>query len=287
MGQSRVIISGVVGGVFASTAALWPGLAASQQSTGIPNLTMDSKAGWMEVGDEYIAPVSGPGPVTNDPRYPYLDNGAARRAGKQPTYRVADLSNPILQPWAKEQMQKANDDVIAGHVPFRPRERCYPGGVPGFVVYTLVMPFYFLQGEKEVTILNEGGPEVRHVFMNVPHSQNPKPSWYGESVGHYENEDTLVVDTIGISTKTFVDNYRTPHTDQLHVVERFKLIDGGKMLEDTITVEDPGTFTTPWTALQRWRRVDRTLEENICAENNFAFFDYGVAPLPHADKADF
>jgi hypothetical protein len=124
-----------------------------------------------------------PGPVTNDPRYPYVDNGAARRAGGQPTYRVADLNNPILQPWAKESMKKANDEVLDGKVPFRPRERCYPGGVPGFVVYTLVMPFYFLQTEKEVTIINRGGPETRRVYLNVPHSANPKPSWYGESVG--------------------------------------------------------------------------------------------------------
>jgi len=243
---------------------------------------------WLEIGDELLPPPSGPGPVTNDPRYPYVDNGAARRAGIQPTYRVADLNNPILQPWAKEEMKRANDEVLAGKVPFRPRERCYPGGVPGFVVYTLVMPFYFLQTKKEVTIVNAGGPEVRRVYLNVPHSANAKPSWYGESVGHYENGDTLVVDTTGLSTKTFVDNYRTPHTEQLHVVERFKLIDGGKMLEDMITVEDPGAFTTKWSAVQRFRREEgRPLLEDVCAENNYAFFDYNVAPLPHDDKPVF
>jgi hypothetical protein len=272
-----------------ASALLWPALAADGGRNGaIPDLTMKAGLSWMEIGDELLAPPSGPGPITNDPRYPYLDNGAARRAGKQPTYRVADLSNPILQPWAREQMRKANDDVIGGKVPFRPRERCYPGGVPGFVVYTLVMPFHFLQTEKEVTIINEGGPEIRRVFMNVPHSKNMKPSWYGESVGHYENGDTLVVDTIGISTKSFVDNYRTPHTDKLHVIERFKLIDGGKMLEDTMTIEDPDTFTMPWSAVQRWRLVeDRPLIEDICAENNFAFFDYSVAPMPQAARPDF
>jgi hypothetical protein len=60
------------------------------------------------------------------------------------------------------------------------------------------------------------------------------------------------------------------------------------MLEDTMTVEDPGAFTMPWSAVQRWRLVeDRPLAEDICAENNYAFFDYGVAPLPQADKPDF
>src|SRR6202030_2200190 len=89
--------------------------------------------------------------------------------------------------------------------------------------------------------------QVRHVYLNVPHSANPKPSWYGESVGHYEG-DTLVVDTISMNDKTFVDNYGTPHTTQLHVAERFRMIDGGKTLEVNIKVDDPGAFTMPWTA---------------------------------------
>src|SRR5438105_8031993 len=209
-----------------AAAVLLPALRAAQaqQNAAVPDLTMKAGQAWMEMGDELLPPASGAGPVTNDPRYPYVDNGRARRINGQPTYRVADLSNPILQPWAREQMRKANEHVIAGKVPFRPRERCYPAGVPGFVVYTLVMPFYFLQTPQEVTIVNEGGPEIRHVFMNVPHSKNQAPSWYGESVGHYENDDTLVVDTTAISTKSFVDNYRTPHTDKLHVNERFRLI---------------------------------------------------------------
>ena len=231
--MSKHSLVSAVAGILCAGAALWPTPGAEgAQNPNIPNFHPLYGTAWLEIGDELLAPPSGPGPVTNDPRYPYVDNGAARRAGIQPTYRVADLSNTILQSWAKEEMKKANDDVLAGKVPFRPRERCYPGGVPGFVVYTLVMPFYFLQTEKEVTIVNQGGPEVRRVYLNVPHSANPKPSWYGESVGHYENGDTLVVDTISLSTKTFVDNYRTPHTEKLHVVERFKLIDGGKMLED-------------------------------------------------------
>jgi hypothetical protein len=74
--------------------------------------------------------------------------------------------------------------------------------------------------------------------------QNPKPFWYGESVGRYES-DTLVVNTIGQNTKTFVDNYRTPHSEKLHVVERYRLIEGGKMLHADITIDDPTTFIQP------------------------------------------
>jgi hypothetical protein len=266
---------------------VWPNKVAAQQSVTVPDFAVDNKSAWLMVGDELLPPPSGPGPVTFDKRYPYVDNAAARRTGTQPTYRVADLGNPILKPWAADQMRKANDWVLAGKVPFRARERCYPAGVPGWVVYTLAEPIFILQTEKQVTMINQGGPEVRRIYMNVPHSANPKPSWYGESVGHYEGGDTLVVDTIAISTKTFIDSYRTPHTDQLHVVERYRLIDSGKMIEVLISVEDPGAFTTPWSAMQRFRRVPREWSEDICAENNFDFLQYEVVPLPQADKPDF
>jgi hypothetical protein len=124
---------------------------------------------------------------------------------------------------------------------------------------------------------------VRHVYLDVPHSENPKPSWYGESVGHYEG-DTLVVDTIGQNTKTFVDNYRTPHTERLHVVERWKLIDGGHTLEVEIRVDDPDTFYEPWSAIQRFRRVQQAMMEEVCAENNQHLFEYHI---PVANKPDF
>jgi hypothetical protein len=275
-------------GIVCAAAALWSPSAAAQPNLAAPNLYVDSETGWLPVGDDFLPPPSGPGPVTFDKRHPYVDNGAARRTGTQPTYRVADLGNPILQPWAAEQMRKANDEVLAGKVPFRPRESCYPGGVPGFLVYNLVFPNRFLQTEKQVTIINPGGPELRRVYLNVPHSAQVTPSWYGESVGRYEGNDTMVVDTIGLSTKTFVDNYRTPHTDRLHVVERFKLTGGAQMLDVLITVDDPGAFTTPWSAIQRFRRIQAgPMEEAICAENNVNPFNFAVVPIPQADKPDF
>jgi len=257
----------------------------AKQGAAVPDFTIDSKSPWLMVGDELLPAPSGPGPVTFDKRYPYVDNAAARRTGTQPTYRVADLSNPILQPWAVEQMRKANDWVLAGKVPAR--ERCYPAGVPGWVVYTLAEPIFILQTEKQVTMINQGGPEVRPIYLDVPHSPNPKPSWYGESVSDYDGNDTLVAESIAISTETFIDSYGTPHTDQLHVVERYKLIDGGKMMEVLISIEDPGAFTTPWSAMQRFRRVPREWSEDICAENNLDFLQYEVVPLPQADKPDF
>jgi hypothetical protein len=111
------------------------------------------------------------------------------------------------------------------------------------------------EGMNEVIAQN--GPEIRHIYLNVTHSKDVKPSWYGESVGHYENGDTLVIDTIRISSKSFIDNYRTPHTDQLHVIERWKLAADGKTADVSVFVEDEGVFTTPGSAtINLWAPTD-------------------------------
>jgi hypothetical protein len=180
-------------------------------------------------------------------------------------------------------MKKDNDEVLAGKIGYTARSSCRPAGVPTFMTYSRFEPIYFIQTPRQVTMMFAGDAQVRRVYLNVPHSENPKLSWYGESVGHYEG-DTLVVDTIAQNNKTFVDNYRTPHTEKLRVGERWKLVDDGKMLEVNIRVEDPDTYYEPWSALQRFRRVQLQMREEICAENNQHLFDYGV---PVANKPDF
>jgi hypothetical protein len=120
-------------------------------------------------------------------------------------------------------MKKDNDEVLAGKFAFTARSSCKPAGVPGFDVL-LGGALFILQSPIEVAMIFSGNAEVRHIRLNASHSANPKPSWYGESVGYYEG-DTLVVDTIGLNDRTFIDNYRTPHTDKLHVTERWRLIE--------------------------------------------------------------
>ncbi len=261
-------------------------VSALSKDVSIRNLAPETQTSWVPdrpTGDDFLPPADGgPGPVMSPKDRPYVPNGN----GRQPTYRIADTSNPILKPWAKAQMEKANDAVRAGKVPYITRERCWPAGVPGFTVYTRVQPIHFMQTKKEITIVNELNTQIRRVYMDVPHTKNPGHSWYGESVGHYEG-DELVVDTIGLNDKTFVDNYRTPHTDQIHVVERWKLIEGGTILQATVTVDDPGAFNMPWTGVQRWKRIARPLEEYLCEPSNDGYFSYDVVPLPKADKADF
>ena len=98
--------------------------------------------------------------------------------------------------------------------------------------------------------------------------------------------DTKVHSYLAVDKRTFVDNYRTPHTESMHVTERWKLIDDGKLLEVNIRVDDPETFYEPWNAIQRYRRVQQRYTEQACAEGNARdpFFDYNV---PIANKPDF
>jgi hypothetical protein len=280
---STCLVAGVLCTAGGASAADW------LKNQVVPNFAPTANTGWVldhavGVDDLLPPPTGGPGPVTFDKAYPYVPNGF----GAPPTYRVADLTNPILQPWTIPSMKKANDEVLAGKVPFRARERCWPVGVPGFNAYSLVEPFFFYQTPDKVVVINQGGPEIRRIYLNVTHSKDAKPSWYGESVGHYENGDTLVIDTIGISPKSYIDNYRTPHTDQLHVVERWKLAPDRQTVDVSIFVEDPGAFTVPWSAVQRWRRVENApLVPVACNENNGDFFNHGLVPLPEAAKPDF
>ena len=229
-----------------------------------------------------LTPVPGsPSPIRPDPAHPLVLN-AAILEGKQPTFRIGDLSNPNVKQWAKDIMKKDIDEVLAGKIAFSPRASCIAPGVP---VFDLLGGgnFYFIQGPNEVTIVFDANQEVRRIHLNVPHSKTITPSWHGESVGHYEG-DTLVVDTIGFNTRTFVDNYRTPHSDKLHVTERWKVIENGDRLQVDLAIDDPETFNAPWQSLVRYRRAPDTLTEQICAENNQVLVDYHI---PTAARPDF
>ena len=254
---------------------------AAEQGASIPDFSSKDAAWVFGLGD-YIAIPGEPSPTRNDPAHRYVSNNEFRASGAQPTYRIADLSNPNIKPWAKEVMKQENNKALSGRMPYSARASCMPSGVPAFMM-AAVEPIHFMQTPKQVTMIFSGDAQIRRIYLDVPHSANLKPSWYGESVGHYEG-DTLVVDTIGLNDKTFIDNYRTPHTAKLHVVERYKLIDDGKTLQVTFRVEDPDTFYQPWSAIGKLRRVQMPMHEEACAENNQNLFDYHI---PVANKSDF
>jgi hypothetical protein len=259
-------------------------LAAETQTGRLPDFS-SNEISWEAESMEFVPPPSGPGPVRSAKDHPYISNQVARATGVSPTFRVADLSNPILKPWVVAELRKVNDAVLAGKPMFNREVRCWTPGVPAFLLDPGQL--FFIQTPKEIWMIGHDDHRVRHVYLNVRHSAHPTPSWYGESVGHYEG-DTLVVDTIGLNDKTLVDNYRTPHTDQMHVVERFRLIDGGKTLETIVRIDDPGAFNMPWSAIQRFRAVhEGPLPEKACAEDTQNYFGYDLELIPQADKPDF
>jgi hypothetical protein len=268
--------------LFAAVAASPIASSMAQPKSAPPDFSSNG-AGWVGLNGAgpFFEPVPGQlPPIVSDPAHPFVPNGT----NAQPSFRIADLSNPNLKPWVKERMKKDIDEVLAGKIAFTPSSSCVPAGVPLFMGYGGPNPIVFLQTPKEVWIIFMSDQQIRRIYLDVPHSAHPKPSWYGESVGHYEG-DTLVVDTIGMNDKTVVDVYRTPHTEKLHVVERWRMVDDGKAMEAVFTVDDPDTFYQPWSGMRRYRRAQQEHDEIVCAENNTNnVFDYHV---PKAEKPDF
>lgn len=295
------------GWALASAVCLAGGLNCAVMAEGAPpNFAPNPNVGWYAYSRIFIPPARGAGPVQQDQAHPFVSNDEFRVTGKQPTAQLADLNNPILQPWAREVVRNRNELVLSGMPADPPQASCWPVGVPGFLLRPMTQPMYFVQGPKVVVMILASHPEIRHIHLTDKHSPNVKPSWYGESIGHYEG-DAFVVDTIGIDDRTLVDGFGTPHTKQLHVIERFHLIKDGRVLEANVHVEDPGAFTMPWDAIQRFRQyeaavakipVERLVQlasapegplvEMICAENPNSFFPGTTAlPIPQALVPDF
>src|ERR1051326_2551809 len=277
----------VVLALMASVAMIATASGQQPPQAGIPNL---SGAGFGWRGRPGFDPVPGSPPaVSDDPAHPHTGNRDSR-PGQPSSFWWGAIKNPNLTDFAKEDLKKTNNESVSGKAIYNREARCWPTGVPTFDINQGFL--YFVQTPKLVLMVWEGDHVVRHIYMNVPHSPNPKLSWYGESVGHYEG-DTLVVDTIGQNTQTYVDNYRTPHSEKLHVVERFRAINGGKNLKADIFVEDPATFKQPVHVSHTWRSAPQdSFDEQSCAESgpgNFVFSSdpSRVEPIPTAIKADF
>jgi hypothetical protein len=224
---------------------------------------------------------------------------------------VGDYTNPILKPAAAEVVKKFGEMSIAHFGFHNPRNQCWPNGVP----FILPVGMQMLQQPDKITILYQVDHQVRHVRMNAQHPAQVTPTWFGDSVGHYEG-DTLVVDTVGIKVGPFamVDWYGTPQTPALHVVERYRLIDyeaakeglerdanenfraqpanmdakyRGKYLQLLVTVEDPNVFTTPWSTTVTYGKPAVDWVEAVCAENPRKYGTEEDAQVPAANKPDF
>jgi hypothetical protein len=229
-------------------------------------------------GQQFRNPASGPGPVQ---RIGVPDDATFTKNW------FGDDTNPILQPWAAAAVRAQRERELRGVPDGSGFTTCRPMGVPFILTY--VRPIQFLQEPDRVTILYQYDHQSRTVYLNRPHAKDVKPSWYGESVGYYEG-DTLVVDTVGLNDKTWIDKFGTPHTEALHVIERYRLTDRGERLQVDFTVSDPGAFTMDWSGMVRFSRTEEweapqlapagVMLEEVCAENN-------GGDIPAADKPDF
>lgn len=146
--------------------------------------------------------------------------------------------------------------------------KCFPPGMP--YIYLQVFPLQILQTPKELIELFEYDHTVRHIFTDGrKHPSDHTPSYKGHSIGHWEG-DALVVDTIGLNGKIWLDRVGHPESDRMHIVERIHRVDD-KTLQVDFTFDDPNCYSKPWTAQLRNRvRPDWEILEHVC-EDNLAF----------------
>jgi hypothetical protein len=196
---------------------------------------------------------------------------------------VGDHTNPILRPHVAEVVRKNGEADLVGTGPLTPSQLCQPSGVPN--IFNVLGHMQVLQTPDMVVFLYDRDQMARFVYLNQEHPKDLKPSYFGHSVGRYEG-DQLVVDTVGLNDKTPTDRFGTPHSDKLHVVERYRVIDEWTTLQVHVTVEDPESFTTPWTALSAFRRGPAEWSYDYCQENNRKA-EGGYYPIPMDETPDF
>jgi hypothetical protein len=243
-----------------------------EQNSAVP----DFSGPWMRTGNafDFAAPPAGtaPGPLVNT-------------SGDR-LVPVGNYDSPILKPWAATEVKKHGDILLGGKLALDAHTSCTPMGLP--YVLQVRDNVWFLQTTDSITIVYQNGSQRRLVHLNAQHSAHPAPSWFGESVGHYEG-DTLVVDTIGIAVHEFsaIDRFGTPHTDAMHVIERYRVDDSRKTMRVDFTVDDSGTFNMPWHASVLYGTGVERPGEYVCAENNNNYFHEEEIPIPQSDKPDF
>jgi hypothetical protein len=189
-------------------------------------------------------------------------------------YDTASFSkgDPPMTPWGHAQFNVAKPSQGPRGVSLTETTdrvyKCVPAGMP--YIYLQLFPMQIVQTPKEVIELFESDHTVRHIFIDGrKHPADIKPSYNGHSIGHWEG-DTLVVDTIGLNGKTWLDRVGHPDSDQMHIVERIHRVDD-KTLQVDFTFDDPKSYLNPWTAQMRFRlRPDWDIMEDVC-EDNLAF----------------
>jgi hypothetical protein len=304
--KSATYVSRAAVGLIATSIFVWPTIGA-ESTVRIP----DFSGLWAREYIGFEPPASGTGPIVNRSRLPSGQSNLRQLVG--------DYTNPILKPEASEIVKKRGEIGLTNVPAPSPSNQCLPMSPPFILLWQKIQ---VLQQEDRITILYAEDHQVRRVRMNQKHPAHVIPSWSGDAIGRFEG-DTLVVDTIGIKVGPYsmMDWFGTPHSEPLHVIERYRLIDyeaareaiqlrekeslhidstsglgygvaidpnyKGKALQVQFTVGDEGTLTMPWSATITYQRALGDWVEIVCAENTHEYYNGTETNVPHADKPDF
>jgi hypothetical protein len=217
--------------------------------------------------EDAIKPVPRLPDGTVDLTGPWLGGGSNGDIERDGGLKPGEL--PLLA-WARD----LRDKRLEKDEPFT---ACLPMGVPRSTIYPWKFAMsYTSKGLTHIYVLHETGDAGAHrvVYMDGrPHPEDPVPTWFGHSIGRFDG-DTLVIDTIGYNDKFWFDNRGTPHTEQLHTIERWTRVNFGSMINN-FTLDDPGAFSRPVELTFRATHIrpDLDLMEFICLEDN----QYGIA----------
>jgi hypothetical protein len=194
-----------------------------------------------------------------DPAHPDI-SGIWKLTAPKPVVRTLAGKTPPLLPAAKAVYDKHLAQAEAGDRSFDGVSDCLPPGMPH--IQLIDKPFQILQKPKTLYFLYQENRLPRRAYLDHQHP-DVDVSFLGDSIAKWEG-GTLVVDTIGLNDQTVLDASGLPHSDQLHVVERYHLAKG--ILEDRITIEDSKTYAAPWSTVVRYRRMPAAyhMQEEVC-----------------------
>lgn len=218
-------------------------------------------------GDERLVELDTPdstNPFTIEAN-PLLRIPRVAQSTADPTFRKLTIGEIPFQPWARALYAFRQENQLEPHT------RCKPSGGPRAFLTPYGVEFLELKDLQRVLIVDIGGPHtIRVVYLDGrPHPENFAPTYLGHSTGRWDGK-MLIVDSVGFNERFWMDRFGLPHTDRLHIVERFTRLDE-TTLKYEVTIDDPGAYTAPWTSglLLRWSS-SQELFEYVCQDNNLA-----------------
>jgi len=249
---------------------LWTPASAKAQTPGFDNSRLLLPLGGGQETPSDFPKVGPSGPV------PRMPDGKPDLSGIWGIANVGKPGEPQLTPAAAELFAKLRKERTASD---EPSVHCLPHGPLWSGVGAGIEPAKFVQAPNLLVILEQGNVRSYHqIFLDGRgHPKDLDPTWFGDSIGKWDG-DTLVVDTIGYNDRVWMDSPGHPHTEQLHIVERYHRRDLGN-LDIQVTVEDPGTLTKPWIISRGATLGSTELLEDICGED-------GNQDLLHLEAAE-